>query len=701
MLPLDSKIFDIGKRFKVSQKALERVNVTTVHDALFHFPTRYEDMSNISTIADLKIGETATIKGRIELINTKRSPRRKMYITEALISDGTATMRLIWFNQAFIGKVLRVGDMVFMSGRVDSDYVGINMNNPAYEKLTKNRKEGSTLHTGRIVPVYSITSGLSSRQMRSIMQKCIESVSFLEEWLPENILKENNLMSYQESIRQLHFPENQKKLDQALHRLKFDELFVIQLYTQNLRKLLRATPSYELEFHQEETKQFVNNLSYELTDAQRKSAWDILQDLQRAQGPMNRLLEGDVGSGKTVVAAMALLNVYLNEHQSILLAPTEILAKQHFDSLTDLFKKHEIKLGLLTRATILYYDSTLEEVITIKKKDLIEKIARHEIDCVIGTHALLQDSVEFEKLALIIVDEQHRFGVKQRQALKEKTFSKDGRLPHFLSMTATPIPRSLALALYGDLDLSIINQMPKGRKPVETHLIDETERFEAYQFIREQINHGRQCFVVCPLVSKSDKLGVKSVEQEFEKLDKEIFKDLVVEKLHGKIKKGEKVEIMERMLANEIHILIATSVIEVGVNIPNATVMMIEGAERFGLAQLHQFRGRVGRSDYQSHCMLLTDSDSEEVQHRLQLFAATNNGFELAQIDLKNRGPGDVYGYRQSGDSMLQLAQLTDTHIIEQAQKTAIKVLQKMSVDELPDSLKLRLQNFSNLLDLE
>lgn len=700
-MDINTPIKTYAKLAKVTEKNLAKIGIMTVRDLIFYFPSRYEDLSDIVQIGHIQIGQTVTIRGRVDLINTKRSPRKRMYITESLISDETGTIKVVWFNQAFIGKILHQGDMVFLSGQVKEDYVGLQMTNPSYEKESRNRREGMTIHTGRIVAVYPQTSGVTSRQLRLMIKKCLVYIRELQEWLPQDILDTYNLMPYTDALRAIHYPQDEQERDRALERLKFDELFIIQLYAQNLRTLLEHSPCIPINFHELETKNFVQSLQFNLTDAQRKAAWEILQDMQTEIGPMNRLLEGDVGSGKTVVAAMALLNVYLNSSQSALVAPTEILAQQHFDSLIHFFMQTGMRLALLTRGSIAFHDTACEETIQLKKNELLEKIERHEVDCVIGTHALLQDAVKFKTLALLIVDEQHRFGVKQRQVLKERMQSMGQVLPHFLSMTATPIPRSLALALYGDLDVSILNQMPAGRKQVETRLIGSAQRHAAYEFIRQQVDKGHQCFVVCPLVNKSDKLGVKSVEEEFKRLDDEVFKNLVVEKLHGKLKKDEKADIMQRFVNNEINILISTSVIEVGVDVPNATVMLIEGAERFGLAQLHQFRGRVGRSDIQSYCMLATDTDTPDVVERLQQFCRIHDGFKLATVDLRNRGAGDVYGYRQSGATTLQLACLTDYELIQKVRTAAMYTLTKYGIDKLGTELKQRLQEFSDLVDLE
>jgi ATP-dependent DNA helicase RecG len=700
MITLKTPIEQLAKRAKVSPSALTRLSITTVRDLIFHFPFRYEDVSSIQTIADLKINEAATIRGRIELINTKRTPRRKMYITEALVSDGTGTVKCVWFNQKFIGKTLKIGDIVYLSGNIAEDYVGVQMTSPTYEKETRNKKDGNTLHTGRIVPMYPTTAGVTPRQLRSMMEKALTAVGELSDWLTDDMRRTYNLMEYTEALRQIHFPETAEARDQAMRRLQFDELLVIQLYTQQLRAQASDTPCYEVPFAKEYIQEFVAGLGYKLTNAQRRAAWEVVLDMQRAAQPMNRLLEGDVGSGKTIVAAITLLNTFYAAVQSVLIAPTEILAYQHFEGLTELFAQTNMRIGLLSRGAVLYHDTGCEQTITLKKKELLEKIAKNEIDLIIGTHAVLQDSVEFAHLGLIIIDEQHRFGVKQRQYLKER-MQASARMPHFLSMTATPIPRSLALALYGDLDLSIINEMPPGRKPVETQVIEPQQRTQAYEQIRAEIAKGHQCFVICPLIEESDKLGVTSVQQEFERLTT-VFDDVTVGMLHGKLKKDEKADIMQQFVENKLQILIATSVIEVGVNVPNATIMLIEGAERFGMAQLHQFRGRVGRSATQSYCLVCTDNKKEEILHRLRLFAQTRNGFELAQYDLDNRGAGDMYGYRQSGESSLQLANLNDHELILLAQRAAQELLAQQNIGfKLPAELQQRVDHFTQLIDLE
>jgi ATP-dependent DNA helicase RecG len=484
-------------------------------------------------------------------------------------------------------------------------------------------------------------------------------------------------------------------IDLAKKRLAFDEVFLIQLQSQIYRRETKKYSSSPIIFKEPETKNLVDGLPFKLTDAQRQSAWEILQDIQK-DSPMSRLLEGDVGSGKTVTAAIAMFNVALNKKQAVLMVPTEILARQHYNSLGKLFSGWDIKIGLVTGNQLIINNEkliveggvkesmsqraeikNLPMVVTKNKK--IKKVNPQEIidnsDIIVGTHALIQDKINFKNLGLVIIDEQHRFGVEQRTKLLAA--NQEGHMPHLLSMTATPIPRSLALAIYGDLDISIINEMPAGRKKINTAIVPEVKREEAYKFIRAQIEAGQQVFVICPLIDLSDKLGVKSVKDEFEKLDKNIFPDLNIGMLHGKMKAPEKEKIMADFLDNKIKILVSTSVIEVGVDVPNATIMMIEGAERFGLAQLHQFRGRVGRGEHQSYCFLFTENASEKTLSRLQALTQYQDGFALAKIDLRFRGPGEVFGTAQKGFPEFKIASLFDYALMKQAREQAIKLLEE------------------------
>lgn len=720
---LKAPVSQLNRVGKVLERNLRHLQIETVEDLLNYFPFRYEDYSEVVDIQDLakRDGEQLTVRGKIELIANKRSPRKRKMITEAAVADGTGQLRIIWFGQPFITKILHVGDEVFFSGKVKSDMFGFQMVGPSYEKsrntyhTTHNNHEIETRHTARIVPIYSLTTGITHKQIRFLMSQVVGLRHEVKEWLPDDVLEQADVMPLQEALKAIHFPETQDELRHAQRRLKFDELFVLQLRAEMIRQSIKCSVAPELKFRGKEIKEFVDLLPFTLTKDQKIAAWEILQDLEKRE-PMNRLIEGDVGSGKTVVAAIALYSCVLNGYQGALMAPTEILAKQHFDTLVNVFASSDVKIGLLTRTQRIVSRDKMEinrdnkniakqvlsqsisTYLDILKKSFIEQINDGQLQVIVGTHALLTEDVQFKNLGLVIVDEQHRFGVEQRKILREKSGDPD-TTPHFLSMTATPIPRSFALTLYGDLDLSIIKQMPKGRKPVATRLVDPHNRDKAYAFIAGEVRRGRQVFVVCPLISEKSKVKSKkfdanheqlfsipagrpagqysagdekkSVMAEYEKLSKNIFPDLKIGYLHGKMKTADKDSIMEQFKNGKIDILVSTSVVEVGVDIPNASVMMIEGADRFGLAQLHQFRGRVGRSEYQSYCFLFTDSDSERVIERLKLFESTTDGFKLAEHDLEIRGPGEVYGFAQSGMMNFKLATYKDQELIKLARDVA------------------------------
>ena len=484
------------------------------------------------------------------------------------------------------------------------------------------------------------------------------------------------------AIGKIHFPQSQEEISAARRRLAFEELFLPQIIQQTHKKQLAGLSARPLEFFVDKIKEFVNNLPFDLTTDQKKSAWEIVKDLRKDR-PMNRLLDGDVGSGKTLVAMLAMYDAALNGAQAALMAPTEILASQHYRSFYDNLNRYGIKVGLLTRN---YHLLEGEE---ISKKQFLSACQKGEMDIIIGTHALIQEGVKFKNLALAVVDEQHRFGVEQRAALRQKAIDEadgqPGLSPHFLSLTATPIPRSLALAMYADLDLSIIKEMPQGRQPIITKAVEPAKRQLAYDFINRQIAAGRQVFVICPLIDPSDKLGVRSVKEEFEKLDQEVFPQLSVGLLHGRLKSEEKEEVMGKFLKNEIKILVSTSVVEVGVDVPNASVMMIEGAERFGLAQLHQFRGRVGRGQYQSYCFLFSDALSDESLARLKFLETCHDGFALAQKDLESRGAGSFWGREQSGFMEFKLADMSDAELIKAARDAASEFLDKYDLADYPE----------------
>ncbi|OGF21229.1 ATP-dependent DNA helicase RecG [Candidatus Falkowbacteria bacterium RIFOXYB2_FULL_38_15] len=694
MINLDSPIEILSKVGKTTAQRLQKLGLKTAKDLLFYFPFRHEDWSNVISVAKLSYGTVATCRARVELIKNTRSFFKRKNITEALVSDNSGSIKVVWFNQPYLAKTLKIGDEIFLSGKVDLDRFGLHLTSPSYEKINR---EGETTHTARIVPIYSVTENLTEKQIRFLVKLIIPLAEKIEDWLPKNIKAKFNLVDLKDALGQIHFPDNKFKLESAKRRLKFDELFLVQLRNTLVKINLLKTKAPVINFYEEETKKFVSSLPFQLTDAQRKAAWEILQDLENNH-PMNRLLEGDVGSGKTIVAAIAVLNVILNGKKAIVMVPTEILAGQHFKSFCKLFDKLNIKIGLLTRSNKMmnYEIGILAHDGEEKKLDL--KFIINNSQLIIGTHALIQEGMEFNNLGLAIVDEQHRFGVGQRMAIHNK---KEGISPHFLSMTATPIPRTMSLIFYGDLDLSIIDEMPVGRKKIFTKIVSHEKRHLAYDFVKQEIKKGRQIFIICPLIDPSDKLGVKSVKDEFEVLQKEIFPELSIGILHGKMKSAEKEEVMKNFLENKINILVSTSVIEVGIDVPNATIMIIEGAERFGLAQLHQFRGRVGRSGNQSFCLLFSGGEGSETMERLEALVNCNDGFALAEKDLTLRGPGEVWGTRQSGVLELKIASLADCKIAKEAKEAAEEIIKKdPELENFPD-LKEKLSEFERDVHLE
>ncbi len=651
-LKLETSITQVAGVGEVLSSKLKRLGIYTVRDLLYYFPFRYEDFSQVSNISDLQSGQLVTIAVQIEMIGAKRSPRRRLVLTEAVVTDDSDCLKVIWFNQPYIAKTLKVGDKIFLSGKVTVDRFGLSLQNPSYERMKE-----ETVHTARLVPLYPLTEGITQKQIRFFISEIIGLSDATTEWIPKELLEKNKLLALSDALRGIHFPKSQEELTHCLERLKFDELFVLQLRAEMLRQELARVHAPQIKFAIEPVKEFVARLPFELTKDQRVAAWEIFQDIEKGE-PMNRLLEGDVGSGKTAVAALALFLTAHNGFQGAIMAPTEILANQHLETLQKMFAHTDISIALVTHSQVAKKS---------ERTKIYEAIKNGEITITIGTHALLSEGVEFKNLGLVIVDEQHRFGVTQRKTMKEKSGLEKAE-PHFLSMTATPIPRSLALTLYGDLDVSQLRVKPAGRLPIETQVVSPHERQKKYEFIREQVKLGRQVFVICPTINADEK---KSVTMEYEHLATEIFPDLRVGWLHGKLKAVEKDAAMQAFASGALDILVATSVVEVGVNIPNATVMMIEGAESFGLAQLHQFRGRVGRSDHQSFCFVFTDSDSTKVKDRLAFFASTTDGFQLAEFDLETRGPGEVYGQTQSGLMQLKLATLQDTILIKQARELA------------------------------
>ena len=653
MLDLTTKLSALPRVGPVGAKLLRKLGLDTIQDLLFYLPFRYDDFRQHKTIASLQIGDQANIRGEILLIQNRRSFKRKMNVTEALIADDSETIKIIWFNQAFLTKNLKTGDKISLAGKVTEKQGQLLMISPQYEKIYNS----DLTHTAGLVPIYHLTDGLTQKQLRYFIKQSLNLSHKISEWLPINIRKNLKLLPLAQALKQIHAPSNYEEAQQAQKRLAFSELFLRQLKSQIIKQSLKTQTAPLVKFQEKATRHFVASLPFKLTNDQKKAAWEILQNLENRQ-PMSRLLEGDVGSGKTIVAALALLNVALNQQKAVLMAPTVILAQQHFKSLSKIFIDYKnIKLALLVG----------------QKKDKTWQ----EADIVIGTQALIQKNIKFKNLALAVVDEQHRFGVKQRQNILDFN-RQDKTIPHFLSMTATPIPRSLALAIYGDLDLSIIKELPPGRKKIVTKVIKNNDRHKAYDFMRAQMKTGHQVFVICPLIEDSDKLEVKSAKAEYEYLSQEVFPDFKLGLLHGKMKASDKEKTMTDFASGQLDLLVATSVIEVGIDVPKATVITIEGAERFGLAQLHQFRGRVGRSDKESYCLLFTAKEeiiSEKTITRLKSLEKHHDGLSLAKIDLKLRGAGDIYGQVQSGFNEFQLANLFSYDLIKKSNEAVASLI--------------------------
>lgn len=854
-LNLETKIEEIPKIGAAYQKKLKKLGIMTVRDLLYHFPARYDDFSNIITISEIKGGFRACVRGRIIEIGTTKTFKKWMDITEATIEDETGAARALWFNQPYIEKSLKEGDLVCLAGKISVGKGGLYFNNPAYEKVYTNNDDSSIdlTHTGRIVPVYPETKGLTSKWLRYIIKPLLTHFyDKMPEILPDEILKKHKFLPIRQSFRQVHFPDSFESADAAKARFSFENLFLLQIYILRERVKLTKKTAFPCPMNADLMKKFTNSLPFQLTDSQKQCAYQILKDLEKPV-PMSRLLEGDVGSGKTVVATMAALNAAKNGGQIAFMAPTEILAKQHFKTVSDLLADFEIKIGFLTgRESRFCLGKEIKET---RKKELLGKLKNGGIDILIGTHSLIQKSVEFENLVLLVVDEQHRFGVGQRakliargndaeltrkyadvnggerilhehitykirgaafnvrkslggghsELIYQRAFAEEMKnfglvfdrekkidiqykgkkidvyqidfivensvvvelkalpflgtavksqiwkylkcsdfklalvinfgatkleierlvydkartasgsasiphssayVPHLLSMTATPIPRTLALTVYGDLDLSLIKEMPKNRKKVKTVIVGPQDRKAAYEFIRGEIIKGHGVFVICPKIepkngkqsadwrmengSQNGKFfevknyifnpgitDMKAVKEEYEKLSKEVFPDLTIAMLHGKMKPKEKEKIMLDFKNGKSDILVSTSVVEVGVDAPRATVMMIEGAERFGLAQLHQFRGRVGRSGAQSYCFLFTTEPSQLNRKRLKALVECDNGFELAQKDLEIRGPGQLYGSQQWGIPDTAMEGISNIFLVEKTRAAAKEILEK------------------------
>jgi ATP-dependent DNA helicase RecG len=652
---LESPVTDIKGVGDAQAKKFAVVGVETVGDLIDYYPRRYEDYSVVTSINQMSPG-AVTIEASVKQA-TGRYVRRGMHVTEAVVSDATGSVRLIWFNQPYRAAALRAGQSYFISGQYELSRQKFSIINPSVELVSD-----MPVNTARILSIYRETKGLTSRQIRSAMQQVVPLIESLPETLPTWIAEELELISRAEAVRQLHLPESPEKLDEARRRLGFEEVFQLSLASLLNKVENQSEEALQISYNEQLAVQFSASLPFKLTDAQRLTIMRIYKDLEKDQ-PMNRLVEGDVGSGKTVVATMAAVMALAQNLQVAFMAPTELLARQHGETIHQLLKS----LGFENRVDLLVGSLSAPQ-----KKKARDAIASGQAEFIIGTHALIQEQVDMSRLALVVIDEQHRFGVEQRKALMAKA----GHMPHVLSLTATPIPRSLALTLYGELDISIIADKPADRLPILTKVTSPNSRKQLYEAIDKELEAGRQMFVVCPLITDSTAVQAQSVESVYEQLSKRDFKHRRVGLLHGKLKSAEKQAVMRKFINRELDILVSTTVIEVGVDVPNATVMLIESAERFGLAQLHQLRGRVGRSSHQGYAYLML-SDSQPPTRRLRAMESTNDGFRLAELDLELRGPGAIYGTLQHGQLDLRIAKLSDSKLIAAARQTAHSFLER------------------------
>jgi ATP-dependent DNA helicase RecG len=647
---------------KVAQ-LLAKLNLYTLNDLLYHLPRRYEDRTRFRLIRHARPGEAATFSGQLVTVDNLKV-RQNMTLTKAYIDDGSGAIELVWYNQPYMKDVLlRVRHRrLVVYGVVKESGWGLQIETPEWEDIGDEEEMDTLLHANRVVPIYPLTEGLGQKRMRQIMYNAIQHAHLLPEVLPRTLRDRLQLMPIHEAIQQVHFPDSMEHIEPARQRLVFEEFFLMQLGIGMQRQQLMQERGIAMQIDAERLMQRLRQLApFELTNAQKRVIQEIWADMARPH-PMNRLLQGDVGSGKTIVAAAAIMAAVDNQYQAAIMAPTEILAEQHYLVLHRLFQPLGITVELL-----------VGRLTPRQRRQARERIATGRGMVAVGTHALIQEGVEFARLGLAIIDEQHRFGVLQRAALRDK-----GIMPHVLVMTATPIPRTLTLTLYGELDVSILDEMPPGRKPVKTHWKLPEERLKVYAGVRKLVEQGRQAYIICPLIDESDKLQVRAAEQMAEHLRKDVFPDLRVGLLHGRMKPAEKEAVMEAFRAGELDILVSTTVIEVGVDVPNAAVMVVEDADRFGLAQLHQLRGRVGRSEHQSFCVLIANPKSEEGQRRLEILTRTNNGFLIAEEDLRLRGPGEIYGTRQSGMPSFRVADLVkDMRLLEVARQEAFRLLEQ------------------------
>ncbi len=700
-ITLETPLTDLGAVSPNYSKLLKKQNLETVQDLLWYFPNRYDDFSKIVPVSEEYLGETITVSGTVQKTKINRIWKRKMTIIEASLETSDSVMlKAIWFNQPFILSTVQEGKTIRLSGKLEKKGRTFQMVGPAFERSAR-----ATTHTARLVPIYKETKGLTSKWLRWQISNFLSLTQEIPDIVPQEIYQKFHLFSLGKAIRELHFPSSTDHLLIAQKTLAFQEMFLLQVKALQIKNLWQEKKSVAIEIKEKEIQEFIQSLPFALTTAQKKSIQEIFSDLKK-KIPMNRLLNGDVGSGKTVVAGASAFPVLKNDLQVALMAPTEVLARQHFESFCRLFKNYDFSIALFSGS----YKITNQKNDTLKsyqkREDLLKKIKTGEIKFVIGTHALIQKDVHFKNLALVIIDEQHRFGVAQRATLQKETLEMDDgnkkSVPHLLTMTATPIPRSLSIAYFGSLDISVLDEMPKNRKPVETKIISSHQRNQVYAFGRKEIAEGRQAFIILPLVEDSQSLAnTKSVKAEHQRLAKEIFPELKLGLLHGQMKPDEKEKTMQKFKNNQTQILVSTSVVEVGVDIPNASIMIIENAERFGLSQLHQFRGRVGRGEFKSHCFLFSDSESATVCQRLKILEKNADGFKIAEKDLELRGPGQFFGTIQSGLPDVSMQNITNLKLVKLAREEAEIILKEDSELKKFPAIKKALKKFEEQVHLE
>ena len=659
---------------------LKRLDVESVRDMLYLFPRRHDDYAAVSKISDLKPGETHTIQGIVWEARQSVRGMRNLKCTEAVVSDETGNVRVTFFGNPYMAKNLSTNRLVILSGRVEIYKGQLEFQSPEYEFIDQ---QDQLLNAGRLVPVYPLTEGLAQRTLRRLTWQALERwQKSVEDGVDPEYRTHIALMDLSQAIAQTHYPSDREALEEARRRLAFDELLVLQLAVMLRRGAASVlVPGIPIPPDTPAVSNFISGLPFQLTDAQKRCMYEIGRAMESDGAPMDRLLQGDVGSGKTVVALVALLAAVAAGHQGAMMAPTEVLAEQHFNTVSAL-------LDGLPRSDLQesVFSVTIESLLqplsvgllvgsasAAVKREVRRRLSEGTLDIIIGTHALIQEKVKIPTLALAVVDEQHRFGVLQRAALRESS----DQNPHLLVMSATPIPRTLAMTLYGDLNISTIDEMPPGREPVRTGWVPTYKRNDSYRFVRQEVQNGRQAFVVCPLIEESESVETRAASVEYERLSQQVFPDLRLGLLHGRMRPFAKEEVMRSFRDGELDILVSTPVVEVGIDVPNASVMLVEGADRFGLAQLHQFRGRVGRGQHQSYCLLLADDPGDEAKQRLEAVSSIQDGFRLAEVDLELRGPGDFFGTRQSGLPTLHMARLSDSDLLSKAREYATTVLEQ------------------------